>query len=189
MSSMAAMAAEQSTQGYRNRDLARTPAGGWSRRSASCYARTRGDRAPGPSTQGVGEGGDRSLVIDRQAEEIVFVELERLHAEGAEFTAISEERGEVVFGDAEVPSRVVIDPIDGSLNARRTLPSFALSVAVASGPSMADVELGLRPRLRHRGGVRRGARARRRPSTARSCSPGAPATGSRWSGSRRPSRS
>ena len=36
---------------------------------------------------------------------------------------------------------MVIDPIDGSLNARRTLPSFALSVAVATGPSMADVEL------------------------------------------------
>ena len=38
-------------------------------------------------------------MIDREAEEIVFAELERLHAEGAEFTAISEERGEVVFGD------------------------------------------------------------------------------------------
>ncbi len=38
--------------------------------------------------------------------------------------------------------RVVIDPIDGSLNARRHLPSFSLSFAVASGPSMADVEFG-----------------------------------------------
>ena len=91
---------------------------------------------------GVGEGGDHSLVIDREAEEIAFVELEALHREGAEFTAISEERGEVVFGDGSSPTRVVIDPIDGSLNARRTLPSFALSIAVASGPSMADVELG-----------------------------------------------
>jgi myo-inositol-1(or 4)-monophosphatase len=91
---------------------------------------------------GVGEGGDRSLVIDRQAEEIVFDELERLHAAGGEFTAISEERGEVAFGDPRVPDRVVIDPIDGSLNARRTLPSFALSIAVCSGPSMADVEWG-----------------------------------------------
>lgn len=91
---------------------------------------------------GVGEGGDHSLVIDREAEEIAFVELEALHRDGAEFTAISEERGEVVFGDGSSPARVVIDPIDGSLNARRTLPSFALSIAVASGPSMADVELG-----------------------------------------------
>ncbi len=88
---------------------------------------------------GVGEGGDRSLVIDRQAEDIVFAELEKIHAQGVDFTAISEERGEICFGDPEVPLRVVIDPIDGSLNARRTLPSFALSVAVATGPSMADV--------------------------------------------------
>jgi myo-inositol-1(or 4)-monophosphatase len=103
------------------------------------YGSTRGIAA---RTQyaGVGEGGDRSLVIDRQAEDIVFGELEALHSDGAEFTAISEERGEVAFGSS--PNRVVIDPIDGSLNARRTMPSFALSVAVASGSSMADVELG-----------------------------------------------
>jgi myo-inositol-1(or 4)-monophosphatase len=91
---------------------------------------------------GIGEGGDRTLVIDREAEEICFVELEQLHQKGAEFTAISEERGEVEFGDGSSPTRVVIDPIDGSLNARRMLPSFALSVAVASGESMADIELG-----------------------------------------------
>ena len=91
---------------------------------------------------GVGEGGDRSLVIDREAEDVVFAELAALHEAGGEFTAISEERGEVVFGDGASPWRVVIDPIDGSLNARRTIPSFALSVAIASGTSMADVELG-----------------------------------------------
>lgn len=91
---------------------------------------------------GVGRGGDRSLVIDREAEAIAFAELERLHRAGAEFTAISEERGEVAFGDAGAPTTVVVDPIDGSLNARRMLPSFALSVAVASGPSLADIELG-----------------------------------------------
>jgi myo-inositol-1(or 4)-monophosphatase len=105
------------------------------------FARTRGITAR-TEYDGVGEGGDHSLVIDREAEEIAFVELEALHRAGAAFTAISEERGEVVFGDGRSPTRVVIDPIDGSLNARRTLPSFALSIAVASGPSMADVELG-----------------------------------------------
>jgi myo-inositol-1(or 4)-monophosphatase len=36
----------------------------------------------------------------------------------------------------------VIDPIDGSLNARRTIPGHALSLAVASGESMADVQRG-----------------------------------------------
>jgi myo-inositol-1(or 4)-monophosphatase len=105
------------------------------------FARTRGIDAR-TSYAGIGEGGDRTLEIDRDAEEIVFAELERLHRGGAAFTAISEERGEVVFGDGSSTTRVVVDPIDGSLNARRTLPSFALSIAVASGPSMADVELG-----------------------------------------------
>lgn len=91
--------------------------------------------------EGMGEGGDRTLVIDRRCEDAVFAELEQLAAAGASFIAISEERGEMVFGDGG-PARVVIDPIDGSLNARRTLPSHSLSIAVASGPSMADVEFG-----------------------------------------------
>jgi myo-inositol-1(or 4)-monophosphatase len=70
----------------------------------------------------------------------VFAELERLHREGLDFLAISEERGELAFGR---PSRlvVVIDPIDGSLNARRTIPAFSLSLALAAGPTLADVEL------------------------------------------------
>jgi len=103
------------------------------------------DATPGSAErteyEGVGEGGDHSLVIDRRCEDVVFAELEQLAAAGASFIAISEERGEVVFGDGG-PARVVIDPIDGSLNARRTLPSHSLSIAVASGTSMADVEFG-----------------------------------------------
>src|SRR3954466_12813218 len=87
-----------------------------------------------------GEGGDRTLVIDQKAEDAVFAQLERLHGEGARFTAISEERGEVDFGDDVV--RVVIDPLDGSLNAKRGLPAHAISVAVADGPTMADVFFG-----------------------------------------------
>src|SRR5213592_4595642 len=82
--------------------------------------------------EGVGEGGDRSLAIDRRCEDVVFDELEALAAEGASFVAVSEERGEIRFGSGGA-ARVVIDPIDGSLNARRTLPSHSLSIAVASG--------------------------------------------------------
>jgi myo-inositol-1(or 4)-monophosphatase len=87
-----------------------------------------------------GEGGDRTLVIDWQAEDAVFAQLDALHAEGARFTAVSEERGIVDFGGDGV--LVVVDPIDGSLNAKRGLPHVALSIAVASGPTMADVEFG-----------------------------------------------
>jgi myo-inositol-1(or 4)-monophosphatase len=91
--------------------------------------------------EGVGEGGDNTLVIDRECEDVVFAELEQLAERGADFVAVSEERGEVTFnggGDA----RLVIDPIDGSLNARRTLPSHSLSIALASADSMAAVEFG-----------------------------------------------
>jgi myo-inositol-1(or 4)-monophosphatase len=91
---------------------------------------------------GRGEGGDHTLVIDRRAEDAIFSELEGLAAEGSSFIAISEERGEVAFGADADGARVIIDPIDGSLNARRMIPSYSVSIAVASGPSMADVELG-----------------------------------------------
>jgi myo-inositol-1(or 4)-monophosphatase len=85
-----------------------------------------------------GSGGDRTLVIDETAERLMLNELCALHGEGHRFRAISEEKGEVDFGDPAV--LVVIDPIDGSLNAKRGLPHHALSVAVAAGSTMADVE-------------------------------------------------
>src|ERR1700685_4189514 len=87
-----------------------------------------------------GEGGDRTLVIDRSAEDVVIEELNLLHEQGHRFSAFSEERGAVDFGDPLI--RVVIDPIDGSLNAKRGLPHHALSLAVAAGDTMADVVFG-----------------------------------------------
>src|ERR1700694_123332 len=85
-----------------------------------------------------GSGGDRTLVIDESAESLVFAELDGLSAQGHQFVALSEERGEIDYGDASV--RVIIDPIDGSLNAKRGLPHHALSIAVAAGGTMEDVE-------------------------------------------------
>jgi myo-inositol-1(or 4)-monophosphatase len=87
-----------------------------------------------------GKGGDRTLEIDDAAEDAVFAELDALHAAGARFTAVSEERGWVDYGDPDV--LVVIDPIDGSVNAKRGLPHHALSIAVAGGSTMADVVFG-----------------------------------------------
>ncbi len=89
---------------------------------------------------GRGEGGDQALVIDRAAEDVVFAELDSLHAEGRRFTAVSEERGEVDYGSRDV--QVIIDPIDGSMNAKRGLSHYSLSVAVAEGTTMADVVFG-----------------------------------------------
>ncbi len=84
-----------------------------------------------------GEGGDATLVIDAEAEAAVFRELDTI---GVPFSAVSEERGEVGYGAAY--PRVVIDPIDGSTNAKRGLPHHSVSIAVADGPTMADVVFG-----------------------------------------------
>jgi myo-inositol-1(or 4)-monophosphatase len=90
-----------------------------------------------------GEGGDRTLEIDAAAERAVFAELERLHDEGARFCAVSEERGVVDFGGAGGDGvMVIVDPIDGSMNAKRGMPHHALSIAVAEGPTMGDVVFG-----------------------------------------------
>lgn len=89
---------------------------------------------------GHGAGGDFTLVIDQMAEDAVFAELDALAKQGAAFYALSEERGEVDFGSRDV--KVVIDPIDGSLNAKRVAQSWSLSVAVAAGETMADVVFG-----------------------------------------------
>jgi myo-inositol-1(or 4)-monophosphatase len=99
---------------------------------------TIAERAEETGTRG--SGGDRTLVIDASAEAVVFAELQALCDEGYRFVALSEERGEIDFGDPNV--RIIIDPIDGSLNAKRGLPHHALSIAVAAGDTMADVVFG-----------------------------------------------
>lgn len=88
---------------------------------------------------GEGAGGDITVMIDRVAEDIVIAELEAL---GLPLTLVSEEVGTVAIGGGG-PTIVVVDPIDGSLNAKRGLPVFSTSIAVAEGPAMGDVVLGL----------------------------------------------
>lgn len=89
---------------------------------------------------GRGEGGDETVAVDQLAENAVVAELEQLHREGHSFTLVSEELGVRQFGDSDV--HVVVDPVDGSANAKRMIPFYSLSVAVASGPCMGDVLVG-----------------------------------------------
>jgi len=90
---------------------------------------------------GRGAGGDLTVAVDRAAEDAALAVLERLAGDGEGFTVVSEEIGERSYGGGG-RWRLVIDPVDGSLNAKRGLPVYAFSVAVADGPSMADVVLG-----------------------------------------------
>ncbi len=111
------------------------------RRQTELFAETRGI-AGRTHYEGRGEGGDMALVLDRRCEDIVFEELERELSAGPTALAVSEERGAVKIGEGEIAHRVIIDPIDGSMNVRRNLPSHSLSIAVASGDSMSEVEFG-----------------------------------------------
>ena len=85
-----------------------------------------------------GRGGDDTTAIDAAAEDAVVARLEGL---GADFLLVSEELGERAFGSGG-RMRVVVDPIDGSVNAKRGIPFFSLSLAVADGPTMDDVTFG-----------------------------------------------
>lgn len=98
---------------------------------------TRDDREP---VVALGEGGDETTAIDAAAEAAVVALLERLHADGGEFTLVSEELGERAYGGDGI--RVVLDPIDGSMNAKRGIPFFSVSIAIAEGGSMEDVFFG-----------------------------------------------
>jgi myo-inositol-1(or 4)-monophosphatase len=91
----------------------------------------RSDREP---VVGDGMGGDETTAIDAAAERAILARFEGL----GDLTIVSEEVG--VLGDGA--THVVIDPIDGSLNAKRGIGFFALSIAVASGPTMGDVDFG-----------------------------------------------
>ncbi len=89
---------------------------------------TRADREP---VVGAGEGGDETTAVDAAAEAAILPHF-------AGYRIVSEEVG--ISGDG--PITVVVDPIDGSLNAKRGIPFFSISIAVADGETMDDVFFG-----------------------------------------------
>jgi myo-inositol-1(or 4)-monophosphatase len=95
-------------------------------------------RAAREAVVGQGEGGDETTAIDAAAEQVVVA---RLDATGADFTLVSEELG-IRPAREGGKTYVVVDPIDGSINAKRGIPFFSLSIAVADGPAMGDVQFG-----------------------------------------------
>ena len=92
---------------------------------------TRAEREP---VVGDGLGGDETTAIDQAAEEAILARVR--DAAGA---VLSEEIGRL-GGDTR--PLLVVDPIDGSLNAKRGIPFFSVSIAVAEGETMDDVVFG-----------------------------------------------
>jgi myo-inositol-1(or 4)-monophosphatase len=87
---------------------------------------------------GSGMGGDETTAIDAAAERVVVARLDRA---GVDFALVSEELGKRAARDGG-GLIVVLDPIDGSINAKRGIPFFSVSIAVADGPAMEDVLFG-----------------------------------------------
>jgi myo-inositol-1(or 4)-monophosphatase len=82
---------------------------------------------------GQGKGGDETAALDEAAETAVLHHFDR-----DDVRIVSEELG--IKGEGRYT--VLVDPIDGSQNAERGIPYFALSVAVAEGETMDDVFFG-----------------------------------------------
>ena len=95
---------------------------------------TRAEREP---VVRMGVGGDETTTIDHEVERVVIA---RLAERVEDYTLVSEEIGEVVRGRGR--PWLALDPVDGSLNAKRGVPHFCLSLAVAEGPTMRDVVFG-----------------------------------------------
>lgn len=82
---------------------------------------------------GAGLGGDDTTAIDQAAEDAIVARFKDL-----DVTIVSEEVGRIGTGS----TLVVVDPIDGSINAKRGIPFFSLSIALAGGERMDDIFLG-----------------------------------------------
>jgi myo-inositol-1(or 4)-monophosphatase len=91
---------------------------------------TRFEREP---IVGAGKGGDETTAIDAAAERAI---IERFRDQDVRI--VSEEAG--ISGNGRWT--LVVDPIDGSLNAKRGIPFFSISLAVADGDTMDDVLFG-----------------------------------------------
>ena len=91
---------------------------------------TRAEREP---VVGAGLGGDETTAVDKAAEDAILARLRDL-----DVSIVSEEVGRIEGGS----TLVVVDPIDGSLNAKRGIPFFSVSIAVAEGERMDDVHFG-----------------------------------------------
>ena len=88
----------------------------------------------------MGAGGDRTMELDRAAEAAVFEELQAVADRGVQFSVLSEEAGPRSFG-APLPL-VVVDPVDGSLNAKQGIPFYNVMLALLEGPAVGDATVG-----------------------------------------------
>lgn len=88
---------------------------------------------------GTGAGGDQTVYLDQLAEQIVVRHLEEAYRRGFRFRLISEELGERDFGGGPL---LLVDPLDGSYNAKMGLPYYAIVLAVTNSDQLGRVMFG-----------------------------------------------
>jgi myo-inositol-1(or 4)-monophosphatase len=79
--------------------------------------------------------GDQTFGIDKVAEDLIF-ETTKKYFENA--TLISEESEILEIGRGGAPL-IIVDPVDGSVNASRGYPCYSSSIAVSDGENMDDI--------------------------------------------------
>ena len=88
-----------------------------------------------------GAGGDITMHIDIVAEKAI---IDILESANVDLLLISEEIGEKYIGSKEIAvknqHKLIVDPIDGSNNAVRGVPFSSVSIALAIGNRVSDIE-------------------------------------------------
>jgi myo-inositol-1(or 4)-monophosphatase len=96
--------------------------------------------AEGRAPLGRGAGGDVTVLLDAAAEDAMLAVLAA--SAPAPYRLVAEEAG-IIETHPGARWHVVVDPVDGSLNAKRGLGVYSGVVAVADGPRLRDVCVGL----------------------------------------------
>jgi len=115
----------------------------WEKLLLGATERVRGEvsnlAVGGKRTQpvGVGASGDRTLLADQVAEDVLMEKL--LSVAGTR--VLSEEAG--FKGDPDGDTLAIVDPLDGSSNFARGIPFYCTSVAVIEGDTLQDVKVGV----------------------------------------------
>jgi len=102
----------------------------------NCFEKIRGmDESKLSGRVSVNPFGDQTFEVDRIAEGIVF---ETTKCFFKDARVVSEESGLVEIGRGGFPL-IIVDPIDGSVNASRGYPCYSCSIGVAEGENLSDV--------------------------------------------------
>lgn len=93
----------------------------------------------------MGADGTPTKLIDEIAEEKV---IEALKNSGKTVILVSEEIGELKIGDGHPEAIFIVDPLDGTANAIKKIPAYAISIAIAltdqsfNSTSLKDIKMG-----------------------------------------------